>query len=156
VFDLTFALTALVSDHVTIRGGYTFLFLGGLALATDQLDSNPTLKNSRDFIADKGTMTLQGPFAGAEIARYAQDAAHSLSRPAHQIADVDVGILLHEFFAPNVVQRLGQTRSDTYEHDRLLRRGLECNRRGQKNTQQEQTCTLRARAAISHLLPQVS
>ena len=62
MFDLTLAMTALVSDHLTIRGGYTFLFLDGVALAADQLDTNPTMANSRDFIADKGTMTLQGPF----------------------------------------------------------------------------------------------
>lgn len=68
MFDLSIALTALVSNHLTLRGGYTFLFLDGLALATDQLDSNPTLNNSRGFIADKGTMTLQGPFVGAELA----------------------------------------------------------------------------------------
>jgi hypothetical protein len=66
--DLTLAMTALVSDHLTIRGGYTFLFLDGVALAADQLDTNPTMANSRDFIADKGTMTLQGPFIGAELA----------------------------------------------------------------------------------------
>jgi hypothetical protein len=68
MFDLSVALTALVSDHVTLRGGYTFLFLDGVALATDQLDTNPTMNNSRDFLADKGTLTLQGPFVGAEVA----------------------------------------------------------------------------------------
>jgi hypothetical protein len=66
--DLSLALTALVSDHLTLRGGYTFLYLDGLALATDQLDTNPTMANSRDFLADKGAMTLQGPFLGAELA----------------------------------------------------------------------------------------
>ena len=66
--DLSFSLTALVSNHLTLRGGYTFLFLDGVALATDQLDTNPTMNNSRGFIADNGTMTLQGPFVGAELA----------------------------------------------------------------------------------------
>jgi hypothetical protein len=68
MFDLTFALTALVSDHLTLRGGYTFLFIDGVALATDQLDTNPTMNSSRNFLADNGTMTLQGPFVGAELA----------------------------------------------------------------------------------------
>jgi len=68
MFDLSLALTALVGSHLTVRGGYTFLFLDGLALATDQLDTNPTMNNSRNFIADKGSMTLQGPFVGAELA----------------------------------------------------------------------------------------
>jgi hypothetical protein len=66
--DLSFAVSALLGSHLTLRGGYTFLFLDGIALATDQLDTNPTLANSRDFIADKGAMTLQGPFVGGEIA----------------------------------------------------------------------------------------
>ncbi len=68
MFDLSVALTALVSDHLTLRGGYTFLLLDGVALASDQLDTNPTMASSRDFLADKGAMTLQGPFVGAEIA----------------------------------------------------------------------------------------
>jgi hypothetical protein len=68
MLDLSFALTALVGNHLTVRGGYTFLFLDGLALATDQLDTNPTMNNSRDFIADRGSMTMQGPFVGAELA----------------------------------------------------------------------------------------
>jgi hypothetical protein len=68
MFDLSVALTALVSDHLTLRGGYTFLFLDGVALASDQLDTNPTMNNSRDFLADKGSLTLQGPFVGAELA----------------------------------------------------------------------------------------
>ena len=58
-----------MSDHLTLRGGYTFLFLDGVALATYQLDTNPTmLNNSRNFLADKGSLTLQGPFVGAELA----------------------------------------------------------------------------------------
>jgi hypothetical protein len=68
MFDLSVALTALVSDHLTLRGGYTFLFLDGVALATDQLDTNPTMNNSRNFLADKGSLSLQGPFVGAELA----------------------------------------------------------------------------------------
>ena len=68
MFDLSVALTALVSDHVTLRGGYTFLFLDGVALATDQLDTNPTMLNSRNSLADKGSLSLQGPFVGAEVA----------------------------------------------------------------------------------------
>jgi hypothetical protein len=67
MLDLSFALTALVGNHLTVRGGYAFLFLDGLALAVDQLDTNPTMANSRNFIADKGSMTLQGPFVGAEL-----------------------------------------------------------------------------------------
>jgi hypothetical protein len=66
--DLSVALTALVSNHLTLRGGYSFVFLNGVALATDQLDTNPTMNNSRGFIADNGSMTLQGPFVGAELA----------------------------------------------------------------------------------------
>ena len=68
VCDLSLALTALVTNHLTVRGGYTFLFMNGLALATDQLDTNPTMANSREFVADKGTLTLQGPFLGGELA----------------------------------------------------------------------------------------
>jgi hypothetical protein len=68
MLDLSVAVSALVGNHLTLRGGYTFLFLDGIALATDQLDTNPTMTNSRDFIADKGAMTLQGPFVGGEIA----------------------------------------------------------------------------------------
>ena len=45
-----------------------YSFVGPLIYHTDQLDTNPTLNNSRGFIADKGTMTLQGPFVGAELA----------------------------------------------------------------------------------------
>lgn len=68
MFDLSASLTALIGSHLTLRGGYTFLFLDGVALATDQLDTNPTMANSRNFLADKGSMTLQGPFLGAELA----------------------------------------------------------------------------------------
>jgi hypothetical protein len=68
MLDLSVAVSALVGNHLTLRGGYTFLFLDGVALSTDQLDGNPTLNNSRNFIADKGTMTLRGPFVGGEIA----------------------------------------------------------------------------------------
>ena len=60
MFDLSVALTALVSDHLTLRGGYTFLFLDGVALATDQLDTNPTMNNSRNFLADKGSLHSAG------------------------------------------------------------------------------------------------
>jgi hypothetical protein len=68
MFDVSASLTALIGSHLTLRGGYTFLFLDGLALATDQLDMNPTMANSRNFLADKGSVTLQGPFVGAELA----------------------------------------------------------------------------------------
>jgi hypothetical protein len=68
MFDFSVSLTALIGSHLTLRGGYTFLFLDGVALATDQLDTNPTMANSRNFLADKGSMTLQGPFLGAELA----------------------------------------------------------------------------------------
>jgi hypothetical protein len=67
-WDLTFAISYLATDHLTIRGGYTFLFLSGIALAPDQLDANPTMQDSRNFIADKGNLTLQGPFIGGELA----------------------------------------------------------------------------------------
>jgi hypothetical protein len=67
LIDLSVGVTALLGDHCTIRGGYALLFLDGLALAPDQLDTNPTMSNSRNFIADKGSMTLQGPFIGTEI-----------------------------------------------------------------------------------------
>jgi hypothetical protein len=67
-WDLTFTLSYLATDHLTIRGGYTFLFIDGLALAPDQLDTNPTMQNARNFIADNGTLTLQGPFVGGELA----------------------------------------------------------------------------------------
>ncbi len=67
-WDLTFTLSYLATDHLTIRGGYTFLFIDGIALAPDQLDTNPTMQNARNFIADNGTLTLQGPFVGAELA----------------------------------------------------------------------------------------
>jgi hypothetical protein len=67
-WDLTFAISYLATDHLTIRGGYTFLLLSGIALAPDQLDTNPTMQDSRNFLADKGTMTLQGPFVGGELA----------------------------------------------------------------------------------------
>jgi hypothetical protein len=67
VFDLTFALSYLATDHLTIRGGYTFLYLSGIALAPDQLDTNPTTLSSRNFIADNDTLTLQGPFVGGEL-----------------------------------------------------------------------------------------
>ena len=65
--ELTFAMTAHVTNYFSLRGGYTFLFLDGIALAPDQLDSSPTAANSRNFIADKGSMTLQGPFVGGEV-----------------------------------------------------------------------------------------
>jgi hypothetical protein len=67
-WDLTFALSYLATDHLTIRGGYTFLFIDGIALAPDQLDTNPTTLSSRKFIADNDTLTLQGPFIGGELA----------------------------------------------------------------------------------------
>jgi hypothetical protein len=67
VIDLSVGLTVLLGDHCTIRGGYSLLFLDGLALAPDQLDTNPTMSNSRNFIADNGSMTLQGPFVGTEV-----------------------------------------------------------------------------------------
>ena len=66
--DLSFSLTALVSNHLTLRGGYTFLFLDGVALAPDQFDTNPLANNANNFIADKGTLTMQGPFVGGELA----------------------------------------------------------------------------------------
>jgi len=68
MFDLSASLSALIGSHLTLRGGYTFLFLDGLALATDQLDTNPTMASSRNFLANKGSVTLQGPFVGAELA----------------------------------------------------------------------------------------
>jgi hypothetical protein len=67
-WDLTFTLSYLATDHLTIRGGYTFFFVNGVALAPDQLDTNPTTLSSRRFIADNDSLLLQGPFAGAEIA----------------------------------------------------------------------------------------
>jgi hypothetical protein len=67
-WDVTFALSYLATEHLTIRGGYTFLFLSGIALAPDQLDTNPTMQDARNFLADKGTLTLQGPFIGGELA----------------------------------------------------------------------------------------
>ncbi len=68
LWDVTFAISYLATDHLTIRGGYTFLFINGLALAPNQLDTNPTMQNSRNFIADNDSMTLQGPFIGGELA----------------------------------------------------------------------------------------
>jgi hypothetical protein len=67
-WDLTFTLSYLATDHLTIRGGYTFFFVNGIALAPDQLDTNPTTLSSRRFVADNDSLLLQGPFAGAEIA----------------------------------------------------------------------------------------
>jgi hypothetical protein len=67
VWDLTFALSYLATDHLTIRGGYTFLYIDGIALAPNQLDTNPTMLSSRKFIADNDTLTLQGPFVGGEL-----------------------------------------------------------------------------------------
>jgi hypothetical protein len=67
-WDLTFTLSYLATDHLTIRGGYTFLYLDGIALAPNQLDTNPTMLSARKFIADNDTLTLQGPFVGAELA----------------------------------------------------------------------------------------
>ena len=67
-WDVTFTLSYLATDHLTIRGGYTFLFLDGVALAPDQLDTNPTTLSSRRFVADNDTLTLQGPFVGGELA----------------------------------------------------------------------------------------
>jgi len=64
--DLNLSFTAVLGDHFTLRTGYAFVFLNGLALATDQLDNNPTMANSGTTIADKGSMTLQGPFIGGE------------------------------------------------------------------------------------------
>jgi hypothetical protein len=68
VWDLTFTLSFVATDHLTIRGGYTFLFIDGVALAPDQLDTTPTTLSSRRFIADNDTLTLQGPFVGGELA----------------------------------------------------------------------------------------
>jgi hypothetical protein len=65
--DVTAGLTLLVGNHMTLRGGYTFFFLNGVALAPDQLDTNPTLNNSGHNISDKGSMTLYGPYVGGEI-----------------------------------------------------------------------------------------
>ena len=67
-WDITFTLSYLATDHLTIRGGYTFLFIDGIALAPDQLDTNPTTLSSRRIIADNDSLTLQGPFVGAELA----------------------------------------------------------------------------------------
>ena len=68
ITTLVLALSYLATDHLTIRGGYTLLFLNGIALAPDQLDMNPTMRDSRNFIADRGTLALQGPFVGGELA----------------------------------------------------------------------------------------
>lgn len=65
--ELSLTLTALLGNHISLRGGYTFLFVDGISLATDQLDTNPTMTNSQNFIAEKGSMRLHGPFAGGEI-----------------------------------------------------------------------------------------
>jgi hypothetical protein len=67
LWDVTFAISYLATDHLTIRGGYTFLFINGLALAPNQIDTNPTMQNSRSFIADNDSLTLQGPFIGGEL-----------------------------------------------------------------------------------------
>jgi hypothetical protein len=68
MFDFSASLSALIGSHLTLRGGYTFLFLDGLALASDQLDTNPTMASARNFLANKGSVVLQGPFVGAELA----------------------------------------------------------------------------------------
>jgi hypothetical protein len=68
VWDVTLAISYLATDHLTIRGGYTFLYMNGLALAPNQMDTNPTMQNSRSFIADNDSLTLQGPFIGGELA----------------------------------------------------------------------------------------
>jgi hypothetical protein len=44
------------------------LYLDGIALAPNQLDTNPTMLSARKFIADNDTLTLQGPFIGGELA----------------------------------------------------------------------------------------
>jgi hypothetical protein len=67
VIDVSLSLTAIVSNNITIRGGYNLLFINGVALATDQLDTSPIQNNSREGVADKGSITLYGPFVGGEI-----------------------------------------------------------------------------------------
>ncbi len=67
-WDLTLALSYLATDHLTIRGGYTFMYINGIALAPNQLDTNPTTQSSRNGLADNDSLTLQGPFLGGELA----------------------------------------------------------------------------------------
>jgi hypothetical protein len=65
--DFSLGLTALANSHLTFRAGYTYLYVSGLALAPDQLDMSPIQSNSRRFIADKGSMSMYGPYVGGEL-----------------------------------------------------------------------------------------
>lgn len=67
IFEFGIIATYKLSEHIMLRGGYQHIFFTGLALAPDQLDSNPTLRNSRLSVSDTSSLHLQGPFIGGEF-----------------------------------------------------------------------------------------
>jgi len=70
VLDLALSLNWKISDRIVVRGGYRTLFMTGLALAPDNLDTNPAQGNSRQSLDNNGSVFLGGPFVGGTILLY--------------------------------------------------------------------------------------
>jgi hypothetical protein len=56
-----------VCDHLTVRAGYNFLYLSGVALAPEQLDSRPNIAGSRQSVSAGGSIFMYGPSTGFDI-----------------------------------------------------------------------------------------
>jgi hypothetical protein len=55
-----------LTDHLSVRGGYTLLWIDGIALAPDQLDFTFSA-DSGTTLASTGNVFMHGPSAGVEL-----------------------------------------------------------------------------------------
>ncbi len=67
LLELAVSLSARLSDHISLRGGYRFVGITGLALAPDQLLDNSDRINPGQFISTDGSLHLHGPFVEGEF-----------------------------------------------------------------------------------------
>jgi hypothetical protein len=64
--EFNIGLSAQLTDHFSIRGGYTINYINGVAVAADQIDTTPQRVNSREYINDEGTVIYHGAYFGGE------------------------------------------------------------------------------------------
>ncbi|MGE3316285.1 MAG: BBP7 family outer membrane beta-barrel protein [Planctomycetaceae bacterium] len=64
--EFSIGLTAQLTEHFSLRGGWTVNYINGLAVAADQIDTTPHRVNSREYINDEGTVIYHGAYFGGE------------------------------------------------------------------------------------------
>lgn len=64
--EFSIGLTAQLTEHFSLRGGYTVNYINGVAVAADQIDLTPHRINSREYINDEGTVIYHGAYFGGE------------------------------------------------------------------------------------------